>query len=84
MQEGKISLVCVHGHQDCDAPHLQPFSPTPMIESLYLFLLIALGLSLSMDFAHVKNFCVNLLPCAELEVQSMLKLALDWVSRQAL
>eukprot|EP00439_Symbiodinium_sp_Y106_P016539 s1065_g2.t1 len=52
------SRWCVHGHQDCDAPHLQTFSPTPMTESMYLFLLIAMGLGLSIDFADVKNaFC---------------------------
>ena len=52
------SRWCVHGHQDHDAPQLKTFSPTPMTESLYLFLLMALGLGLSIDFADVKNaFC---------------------------
>ena len=52
------SRWCVHGHQDVDAPHLRTFSPTPMTESLYLFLIMALSLDLSIQFADVKNaFC---------------------------
>ena len=52
------SRWCVHGHQDVDAPHLQTFAPTPMTESLYLFLVLALSLDLSIQFADVKNaFC---------------------------
>ena len=49
------SRWCVHGHQDPDTLELKCFAPTPLTESIVLFLQVAANLGYEISFADVEQ-----------------------------